>query len=289
VPEVMLNDMLFNTNAETFELFSGSGQYKGYQVLSIANNHSLDMGVKGLHSTIDFLQNKGIQTGGAYKNKSDQAYKIMDVNGVKVGFMAWTFSLNQFEYPVGTEGKVNHLRLNLRNADIEQIKLEAEMCKTDGAEFIVCSIHAGNAYQAYPSEVTVNLYERLISQSPINIVLGSHPHNLQPWTYYKCQNPDGEGEKLGFILYSSGDFVAYDIHCWCQLSAITQVKLGRNTSGKVIYSVQVKPIFMEKSEQGLKLRYAWDYFEQNQENQMKHPEEYALLQEVVKASSNVSE
>src|SRR5688572_9958145 len=56
VPEVMLNDMLFNGDEEMFDIFNGNGKFRGYDVLSVANNHSLDQGKEGLLNTMKFLQ-----------------------------------------------------------------------------------------------------------------------------------------------------------------------------------------------------------------------------------------
>ena len=55
---MMLNNMYFNGDKDMFAVFSGNGQYKGYDVLSFANNHTLDKGKEGLLSTIKFLENK---------------------------------------------------------------------------------------------------------------------------------------------------------------------------------------------------------------------------------------
>ncbi|MEN9738997.1 MAG: hypothetical protein RLZZ318_1031, partial [Bacteroidota bacterium] len=52
VPEVMLNDMHFNANEDMMRVFSGNAQFKGYDVLSVCNNHSLDQGVEGLDQTL---------------------------------------------------------------------------------------------------------------------------------------------------------------------------------------------------------------------------------------------
>jgi poly-gamma-glutamate synthesis protein (capsule biosynthesis protein) len=59
-PEVMLHDMYFNADEAMLKIFTGNGQFKGYDVLSVANNHSLDMGVDGLVNTLQLLQQKGI-------------------------------------------------------------------------------------------------------------------------------------------------------------------------------------------------------------------------------------
>ena len=58
VPEVMLSGMLFNGSEEIFSVFNGNGHYKGFDVLSVANNHSLDQEISGLDQTLLFLEQK---------------------------------------------------------------------------------------------------------------------------------------------------------------------------------------------------------------------------------------
>ena len=80
VPEVMLYDMHFNTDAETFKIFNGHGKYRGFDVLSIANNHTLDQGSEGIDKTIEFLNNKNIKSVGAKSQKEDKDFNDGSAN-----------------------------------------------------------------------------------------------------------------------------------------------------------------------------------------------------------------
>ena len=96
VPEVMLKDMNFNGNKEQFDVFSGNGKFKGYDILATANNHSLDMGEEGVHETLNFLNREGVESVGTSSNKVEKSYKIIEKNGIKVGFLSFTYSMNQY-------------------------------------------------------------------------------------------------------------------------------------------------------------------------------------------------
>lgn len=261
VPEVMLSNMLFNTNEQTFKIFSGNGQYKGYDVLSVANNHSLDMGEEGLIETMKYLDSKHIvSVGAAYNVKDFNTSKIIEKNGIKIGFIAYTYSLNQFLPPADKPWLVNYLPLNTPSCAIETIKQQAINCKAAGADVIVCSLHCGNAYQAFPNQNTINLFEKIFAACGVDIIAGGHPHNLQPWQTYSFVCPFTQKQKKGFAIYSLADFIAYDIFTWCHLCAYLKIDVSKNTSNDIAITIEVKPMVMHMDKYQLQLHYAHQYF-----------------------------
>ncbi|MDI1232995.1 MAG: CapA family protein [bacterium] len=261
VPEVMLSNMLFNTNEQTFDIFNGNGKYRGFDILSIANNHSLDMGETGLLSTIDFLKNKNIVSIGAAKSIDESSQPvIIEKNGFKIGFIAYTYSLNQFDAPNDKPWLINLLPLNIPNCDLTLIKQQTETCKNAGAELVLCSLHAGNAYQTYPSKTTVDLFENIFNTCGVDIIIGGHPHNLQPWRNYTFKDPYSTRIKTGFAIYSLADFIAYDIFTWCHLCAYVKLEIGKDSNGQIQMRPTVKPLIMERTNGNLQLQYAEEVF-----------------------------
>ena len=260
VPEVMLNNMYFNGDEELFSVFSGNGQYKGYDILSFANNHSLDKDKEGLLNTIKFLEDKSILPVGVASCKEQKTYQIIEKNGIKVAFLAYTYSLNAIELKPEQAFLVNLLPLNVPNCSLEQVKSEVIAAKEEGAELIVISVHAGNAYQAFPSQVTIDLYERLFNECGVDIIAGGHPHNLQPWKYYQYTDPFTQKEKKGFAIFSLADFVAYDIYTWCHLCAYLTVDVMKMADNTIDFRVKVHPTVMEWVDNRFKLRSAEEVF-----------------------------
>jgi len=257
VPEVMLNDMHFNTDETTFNIFSGNKAFKGYDVLSIANNHSLDMGKKGFLNTKKWLEKKGIKTIGvnASENEKIEQTCIIEKNGFKIGYIAFTYSLNQFKLPKDSPWLVNLLPLNTPDCDINEIIRQVNLCRDKGAEYIVCSLHCGNAYQAYPSTTTINLFEKIAKQTGVDFICGGHAHNLQPWEMIKYPCPFSGKIKQTFCVYSLGDFIAYDVFDWCHIKAYVSIELYKNENKEILTSIEVKPIYMDKKGNELRLYY----------------------------------
>ena len=67
-----------------------------FQILATANNHANDRGLDGMNSTIDYFKNNtNIKTVGTYKDNEDRgSSRIIDVDGTKVGFLAYTYGTN---------------------------------------------------------------------------------------------------------------------------------------------------------------------------------------------------
>ena len=248
VPEVMLSNMYFNANEDMFGVFSGFGKYKGFDVLSTANNHSLDQGEEGVIETLQFLDAKNIaRVGTARSFEERDQFPIIEKNGIKVAFLSYTFSLNALVCPPGKSFLANHLNLNETHPDISLIVAQAKLARQNGAEFLVAFLHMGCAYQPYPSQTIVNNMHQICRQTGIDLVLGGHPHNAQPIEFFDIKDPFSGQNKQTTIVYSQGDFVAYDIHKWCKLPLLLKFELSK-IEGKVALSNLQAKLFYNYAE-----------------------------------------
>jgi acetyltransferase-like isoleucine patch superfamily enzyme len=161
----MLSNMYFNANEDMFNVFSGFGKYKGFDVLSTANNHSLDQGEEGLIETLQFLDAQNIaRVGTARSIEERNQFPILEKNGIKVAFLSYTFSLNALVCPPDKSYLANHLNLNEANPDISLIVAQAKLARQKGAEFIpVCTrvtkgIHTslGNTFYGLGAAIRTN-------------------------------------------------------------------------------------------------------------------------------------
>jgi len=241
VPEVMLSNMYFNANQDMFEVYSGLGKYKGFDVLATANNHSLDQGEDGVVQTIEFLDQKGIQHVGTARSENERdAFPIIEKNGIKIAFLSYTFSLNALVCPEGKAYLANHLNLNEANPDLSLIVHQAQLARKKGAEFLVAFLHMGCAYQPYPSQTIVDNMQQICRQTGIDLVLGGHPHNAQPIEFLEIKDPFSGRQKQSTIIYSQGDFVAYDIHKWCKLPLLLKFDIAKINEEVVISAIRAK-------------------------------------------------
>jgi poly-gamma-glutamate synthesis protein (capsule biosynthesis protein) len=226
VPEVMLNDMYFNGDRRLWDIFTDSGRGR-YDLLSIANNHMLDQGYEGLAATAAFLQQEkvafaGWNQGGIFRAQQ----QIAERKGIRFGFSAWTYSLNRCKPDPAWADELNYLPLNRPDCDTTRIRKECRQLRENGADILILSLHAGNAYQAFPGETVRTNFRKLMEETGADVIVGTHPHNPQPWEFHTWKRADGT-EASGLILYSLGDFIAYDIFKWCHLPLLLRLSFTR--------------------------------------------------------------
>jgi len=172
----------------------------GVDVLSTANNHSLDTGYNGIESTIDYLDEVGISHIGTYKSEDAQnKILIQDVNGMKIAFLAYTYGTNGIAIPNGKEYCINLI-------DKKLISKHLEIAKKQKPDVICVNMHWGEEYQITPNNEQKELADFLF-ENGVDIILGSHPHVLQEMENKTIVLPDGN-EKNGFVIYSLGNFMS---------------------------------------------------------------------------------
>ena len=188
----------FNSNEAIFESLSEIG----VDVITTANNHCLDTGLDGVDYTIDAMNQYGIENVGTRKNASDKNYLIKEVNGIKLGILAYAEYLNGLDYLLDTQEKKSKVNM----IDSEKIKRDIKNAIKDGAEFIVVYPHWGVEYQSYPEEYQITLARNIIDWGA-DMVIGNHPHVIQPREEYEAK----DGRK-GIIYYSLGNLVSNQNH-----------------------------------------------------------------------------
>jgi hypothetical protein len=107
---------------------------------------------------------------------------------------------------------------------------------------------------------TLTLFEKIFTECGVDVIVGGHPHNLQPWRKYKFTDPITGYLKTGFAIYSLADFIAYDIFTWCHLCAYIKLEIGKNEKGDIIINPIVIPLIMERKNNQLQLKYAENVF-----------------------------
>lgn len=216
---VSVNSFLFRTDPKALE---GLG-VAGFDVLSLANNHTMNFGRTGLESTLQNLDGAGIGHIGAGLNEADiYAPVIKEVDGVKIGFLAYTYAKEQ---PRGSDGSV----YGTAYAKIDTMKGQVtELAKS--VDVVVVSMHMGEEYQTSPNAAQKN-FARAAVDAGADLVVGHHPHVVETFEKY------GEGA----IIYSLGNFV-FD-QMWSEetrLGAIAMVTIeNKKISGIRFVSIKI--------------------------------------------------
>ena len=166
----------------------------GFNVISMSNNHVLDMGSKGLISSLDYWDSKGILHYGAYRSEADaDDIKVKEINGIKFAFLGYMEHTNGMKIFSGQEGKVIYI------ADENKIKEQIE--KADKlADVVVVSCHYGTEVLNELNDMQKTLTPKLVSWGA-DLIIGTQAHALSTCTY--LDKPDGG---KAFVFYGLGNF-----------------------------------------------------------------------------------
>ena len=212
----------------------------GLDVLSTAGNHALDKGFDGLARTIDVLNDADISHLGTYKTQEEQNQVLFKyVKGIKIAFINYTYGTNGIQIPKGKDFCVNLI-------DKDLIKKHIDLAKEGNADIIVACMHWGTEYQTTPNSTQTELTDFLF-QNDVDIVLGTHPHVLQPMEKRTVTLEDGT-TKDGFIIYSLGNFIADQNAKNTRSSVILNLTITKHTDDTLtIDKADYVPIYMYKN------------------------------------------
>lgn len=147
----------------------------GFDIINIANNHSLDKGTKGLAATIDFYNSgemSSVTMIGGYMNKEDyDRIRTVEKNGITLALLSFTEHTNGHTLPQSSSVIVPYTN----DADmINKAKAAEEI-----ADITICSVHWGDENNSVPNENQKRM-ARLLAENGVDVILGHHPHVLQP-------------------------------------------------------------------------------------------------------------
>lgn len=167
----------------------------GYDSCSTASNHVVDYGQDGLKRTLDELDRVGVRHAGSARTEQEaRTPTILDVKGVKIGHLSYTFSFNGLSLPHPWSSN---------QIDAPAILAEARRAREQGAEINVVSLHWGTEYQHEAHSGQAGLARELLASPDIDLIIGTHAHVVQPlekigekWVQYGMGNvmvrfPDG--------------------------------------------------------------------------------------------------
>ncbi|WP_202638533.1 CapA family protein [Bailinhaonella thermotolerans] len=165
----------------------------GYDTCSTASNHTLDKGAAGVRRTLAALDEAGIEHAGSARSAAEaRRTTMLDVKGVRVAQLSYTYGTNGVAEPAGKEWLVND------GLDADVILADARRAKEAGADVVILSAHWGVEYQHEPSAQQRRLAERLLASPDVDLIIGDHAHVVQPFERF--------GDK--WVLYGLGNQVA---------------------------------------------------------------------------------
>lgn len=178
----------------------------GFNLVSLATNHTLDRGEKAIINSLNYWNNKSnVLMSGSYLSNDDRnKINIKEVNNITYTMLNYTYGTNGIKVPEGKEYLVNIWPCTGNNPDNDTKYQEyKEVVKKDilrvrdKVDLLIVAMHFGVEYTHVPTKYQIDMAE-FLSSLGVDIIIGTHPHVIMPITYINDT----------LVIYSLGNFLS---------------------------------------------------------------------------------
>ena len=226
---------MFNTPESLLDAVKDAG----VDFLTLANNHMLDRYFEGMVKTADNVEAWGFDFGGANRTPQEKEKpNIVEVNGIRLGFLCYTQMTNGMED--WSNAAVKEYGVNyLRKADLPG---EVAALRQAGADVVIAIPHWGEEYFRRPQSYIVTWAQKMVAAG-VDVVLGSHPHMVQPVEFVEA-----EGHR-GLVAYSMGNFIDNMLKRYTDSGIILEFTVQETQDGGfAITNVGIVPVYCWKQD-----------------------------------------
>ena len=199
-------------------------KYAGFDIVSLANNHTTDYGRDSLTETMELLQALEVDWVGAGRNKAEaRQHRIVQSGGVRIAFLAYS------EF-IGAAYEATETRTGVAVLRLEEVLEDLQLARAARPDYIFISLHWGEEYKHYPLKKQETLARHLIDAGADGII-GHHSHALHGIEIYKNRP----------IIYSLGNFIFDMPWDYAKQSMAVSLHLG----GQQLQRLEVTPLYVQ--------------------------------------------
>ncbi len=190
--ETVFDDTISYGSYPRFNTPSAFGQNMidaGFNLVSLATNHSMDMGNDSAKRSAEWWEGKDkiLATGMASTPEKRDEHKIMEANGITYTMLSYTYGTNGI--PVKEDYTVNLFDEEKVKADIAAVR--------DKVDILIVAMHWGTEY-LQDATTTQREQAKFLADNGVDIVLGTHSHCIEPWEWIDDT----------VVFYSFGNFIS---------------------------------------------------------------------------------
>jgi len=207
-------------------------QDAGFDVLLTANNHALDRKKQGMERTLDVLDSIGMLHTGTFRDSVEwKAHYplIIESNNFRLALLNYTYGTNGIA--VVKPNVVNFIDTARMVADLTQAR-ELQ------PDYIIVCIHWGEEYKN-KENATQRQIATLLAHNGCNLVVGSHPHVVQPF----AKIPVCDGDSVP-VAYSLGNFISNQRDRFRDGGITLEVTLTKTDSAVALHSIGYEPFWV---------------------------------------------
>lgn len=220
-------DFVFRSDPSTAQKLT----YLGLNIFNLANNHIMDYGKKGLTDTLKTLDSQNLSYFGAGANILEGRKPLfLDCRGIRVAFLGYSEVSPLYASATSTQPGIASLDYPTTERNHQMLKNDISKARKKGAKIILISLHWGTELATQPDPYQKDFARYLIDQGA-DIIIGHHPHVLQPIELYKGK----------IIAYSLGNFIFWSGSPLTEKTEILKIALEKD-NGQWRQSYQIIPM-----------------------------------------------
>lgn len=193
---------------------------QGIDIFLSANNHICDKGRSGLEGTISLFDSLKVLYTGIYRNKKEEEKRgplVVDLKGFRIAFLNYTYGTNGIPVPQPFIVKL---------LDSAEIRKDIAAAKSSDPDFIIACLHWGYEYKLEQS-AEQRKWERLFNSNGVNIIVGSHPHVVQPVEVKR----ELSGEVKSITAFSLGNAISNMTAVYTRIGMMLTLEFTRTHGG----------------------------------------------------------
>lgn len=188
-------------------------QTAGVDMITFANNHTFDKGEVGVRKSIEHAREYGMPYVGAYDSFKDRkTERIVEVNGIKIGILAYTYGTNVELDLTDKEYLVNYINKERITREIAAMKPSVDVT--------IVSLHWGPEYSIETSDDQQQLAE-YVADAGADVIFGHHTHVLQ--RYDEIGNTK--------VFFSLGNFYSAQPFDYTNFGGIARLSVTKEQTG----------------------------------------------------------
>ena len=216
----------------------------GVDLVQMANSTTISDGIAGLKTSLAALRETGLEPMGAFSDTQEfqkyKGYTMVNVQGVRIAFVAFTKGMGGLSLPAGSENCVNLLYTDYattyKEIDKDGITRVLDNVAREKPDLTIAMVHWGSEYKDLVTDSQKKI-TRIMQENGVDVVLGTHPHML-----HRIDFDEMTGQ---LVAYSLGDFFGDADRAGTDYSIILDLEITRdNASGETrVSSFEYTPIY----------------------------------------------
>lgn len=203
----------------------------GFDIFNCATNHTMDMGWAGIEKELEYFSVKEnvVALGINADEREYNTITYYEKNSITFALLNYTFGTNGISLPEDKPWCVNLLDEEKVTADIKEAR--------EHADVVIVFPHWGTENSHEVSDYQRE-YTQLFSDLGVDIVIGCHPHVLQPVEWVTNETT---GKKM-IVYYSLGNFISHQIELDQLCGGMAQLTIEKHGDDIEISSAKLVPI-----------------------------------------------